>query len=377
MLTRYHKGPDGRPVKRALVYTAAEHGIKKRDLDQDAVRVVQKLQESGHDAYIVGGAVRDLLLGRHPKDYDIVTDAPPQRIRKLFYRSRIIGRRFRLVHVYAGPKIFEVSTFRSISNGTIGNEYGSIDEDARRRDFSLNALYYDPLANTVVDYVHGMQDIKARKIVPIIPLKSIFVEDPVRMLRAIKYATLTGFSLTLGTRMAIRRNAGLLATASTSRLGEEASKIFTSANCLAISESLVKYRLASAILPGIGTILSSGGPQAERLRTDLGELDAYIHRSGDKTLSVLLTYILPMAVEAAAAQPAADAGEAYKNALQAARDFLYPVTLPRVEVEKAVRSLFVAPEAKKAARKPRKRRRKRRSGDRPADSAPDAAGLDT
>ena len=145
-----------------------------------------------------------------------------------------------MVHVYAGPKIYEVSTFRSIASGTIGNEYGTIDEDALRRDFTLNALYYDPIANVIVDYVKGMRDIQARRIQPVIPLKTIFREDPVRMLRAIKYATSTGFKLGLPLRMAIRRCASLLATASTSRLGEEAIKIISRGTCVPITQALHK-----------------------------------------------------------------------------------------------------------------------------------------
>lgn len=360
MLTRYHKGPDGKPVKKALVYTASEHGIQIRDIDQDAVRIVRKLQENGHDAYIVGGAVRDLLLGRHPKDYDIVTDAQPPRIKKLFYRSRIIGRRFRLVHVYAGPKIYEVSTFRSIAQGTVGNEYGTIDEDALRRDFSLNALYFDPVSNVVVDYIQGMKAVRARKIVPVIPLKTIFKEDPVRMLRAIKYSVTTGFSIGLATRLALKKDAPLLLKASTSRLGEEAIKIFTSARCFEICLELYKFNLLCAILPGFAKILEQGGDRYQSLKCSLVDLDAYVNRTGDKDLSVLLTYILQIPVQEAALTAAADANEAFRNALNKAREFLFPVTLPRISVEKAVRGLFVAPESRAKTRKPRKRRRRTR-----------------
>ena len=181
MLIRYRRSEDGRPVAKALVYTQAEHRIDKAGIDPDALRIVQRLRENGQEAYIVGGAVRDLLLGRRPKDFDIVTDAQPQRIKRIFRNARIIGRRFRLVHVYAGPKLFEVCTFRSIANGTVGNEYGTMDEDALRRDFTLNALYYDPIDALLIDYVGGFKDIEAKRVKPVIPLATIFKEDPVRM----------------------------------------------------------------------------------------------------------------------------------------------------------------------------------------------------
>ena len=173
MLIRYRRSEDGRLLAKAVVYTQAEHRIERSGIDPDALRIVERLRENGHEAYIVGGAVRDLLLGRMPKDFDIVTDAPPSRIKRVFRSARVIGRRFRLVHVYAGPKIFEVSTFRSIANGTVGNEFGSIDEDAHRRDFTLNALYFDPYDSTLVDYVGGFKDIAVKRIEPVIPLKTI------------------------------------------------------------------------------------------------------------------------------------------------------------------------------------------------------------
>ncbi|MBU0936397.1 MAG: polynucleotide adenylyltransferase PcnB [Spirochaetes bacterium] len=382
MLTRYHKGPDGKPVKKALVYTAQEHGIQVRDLDQDAVRIVKRLRDNGHDAYIVGGAVRDLLLSKRPKDYDIVTDAQPARIKKIFYRSRIIGRRFRLVHVYAGPKIYEVSTFRSIASGTIGNEYGTIDDDAKRRDFSINALYYDPVGNTIVDYVHGMKDFKAQRIVPVIPLKTIFKEDPVRMLRAIKYSVGTGFAMVLPVRMAIRKHASLLTTASTSRLGEEAMKIISGGRCLPICRELFKYKLLDAILPSFANLFRRNDEVCNKLESRLLEMDEHVHRTAEKTLSILLTFILSVPVEEAAEIPAVDTAEAYHNALQASRDFLLPVTLPRIDVEKAVRANFIAPEPKSKVRKPRKRRRRPRrsessAGEAQNGAASDASSLDT
>ena len=145
MLVRYSADKNGKPVKKAVIYTNKEHGIQLSKIDPDALYVVSHLRDSGFSGYIVGGAVRDLIVGKTPKDFDIVTDATPSRIKKIFRNSRIIGRRFRLVHVFFGTKIFEVSTFRSIIDGSVGNSFGSMDEDVLRRDFTLNALYYDPL----------------------------------------------------------------------------------------------------------------------------------------------------------------------------------------------------------------------------------------
>ena len=292
MLIRYQTGPDGKPVKKAIVYTESEHGIDPGAVDPDAVRIVERLRRSGHSAYIVGGAVRDLILGRVPKDYDIVTDAEPPRIKKLFYRSRIIGKRFRLVHVYVGERIYEVSTFRSIANGTVGNTYGTIDEDAKRRDFSMNALYFDPLERKLVDYVGGLKDMRARRIVPVIPLKTIFAEDPVRMIRAVKYAAATGFAIPFMTRLAIKRHAPLLAGASVSRLGEEANKILYSGNARRVIDSLQGYGLLSAIMPGVGSALAAGDASAASMRASLDALDAYVSSTGDKKLGALLAFVI-------------------------------------------------------------------------------------
>ncbi|HPE35631.1 MAG TPA: polynucleotide adenylyltransferase PcnB [Spirochaetales bacterium] len=373
MLIRYHTGPDGKPVKKAVVYTRNEHGIQPRSVDQDAVRIVERLRQNGHDAYIVGGAVRDLLVGRVPKDYDIVTDAEPSRIKRLFYRSRIIGKRFRLVHVYVGQRIYEVSTFRSISNGTVGNTYGTIDEDARRRDFSMNALYFDPTEGIIVDYVNGLKDIKARRVMPVIPLATIFSEDPVRMIRAVKYACATGFSIPLLTRMAIRRNAAALASASVSRLGEEAIKILGSGHAGAIIDMLHAYKLLAYILPEVGTALADKGAEADKLREALRSLDDHVRSAGDKTLGTLLSFLVKLPVDKAAALPAPDVQTAARNAMDAARAFLSPLTLPRVELEAAVASVFVAPEFPARVRKARKRKR-RKPGSR--TDAQDAAAPD-
>ena len=218
MLFRYSTDKKGRPVKKAIIYTKEEHKIPRERIDANAYWIVEHLKNCGYEAYIVGGAVRDLIIGKTPKDFDIVTSATPSKIKRLFKNSRIIGKRFRLVHVFFGEKIFEVSTFRSIKEGSVGNDFGTMDEDVLRRDFSLNALYYDPIKEQVVDYVGGVEDIRNKVLKPVIPLDRIFVEDPVRMLRAVKYGATTGCRLPHSLKKKIRSSAQLLSPVSPSRL---------------------------------------------------------------------------------------------------------------------------------------------------------------
>ncbi|MDA3823865.1 MAG: hypothetical protein PF450_14810, partial [Bacteroidales bacterium] len=190
MRVRYTKNKRGKLIKQAEIYSAHEHSIDPALVDVDAVKVTRRLQAHGFDAYIVGGAVRDLLVGKQPKDFDIATSAYPSQIKKIFRNSRIIGRRFRLVHLYfANNKILELATFRSLESGNHNNVYGTIEEDVQRRDFTINALFYNPNNGEILDFIGGMKDIKKGMLRCVIPLKRTFKEDPVRMLRAIKYST--------------------------------------------------------------------------------------------------------------------------------------------------------------------------------------------
>ncbi len=376
MLIRYSRGPDGKPVKKAVVYTAKEHGIDKRAIDSDALRIVERLASYGHDAYIVGGAVRDLLVGRKPKDFDIVTDAQPPRIRHIFRSSRVIGRRFRLVHVYAGPKIYEVCTFRSIAQGTVGNEYGTIDEDAKRRDFSFNALYYDPLREQVVDYVGGMKDIRAKTIKPVIPLSLIFDEDPVRMLRAAKYMAMTKFRLPWNLRAAIKAKAPLLAGSSHSRLSEELVKILGSGSALPIVEALDKLGLFRHFLPNAAELLDDP-KRRDAFKARLLELDAYVASGQDRALSSFVSYIVKDVVSEAverfrAEEPQSrDAHVAFREALSAARAFLEPLCLPRADLETAVGGVFSFEELAPAQKRRRRGGRRRGGKGRETPKVPD------
>jgi poly(A) polymerase len=340
LLIRYRRSEDGRPVAKAVVYTEAEHRIEKGRLDPDAVRIIERLRENGHEAYIVGGAVRDLLLGRRPKDFDIVTDAQPARIKRVFRNSRVIGRRFRLVHVYAGPKIFEVSTFRSIANGTVGNEFGTMDEDAFRRDFTLNALYYDPIECVLVDYVGGFKDIAAKRVKPVIALDTIFREDPVRMIRCVKYAATSGFHIPFMTRRAIKRDASLLAGASPSRLTEEFVKILGSGLSSSIVAALADYRLLAHMQPEAARLMDRDPAYRAALKAELGELDLLAQSANrEKRLATLLAHFLKPYLLSKEGL-ITDTPEAYQEALREARLFLSPLNLPRVELEAAVLYVF-------------------------------------
>jgi len=251
MLIRYKQDQSGKSIPVAKIYTQDEHKIDTKRIDNDALKAIKKLHASGAEVYIVGGAVRDLMLGNVPKDFDLTTSASPRQIHKLFWNSRIIGKRFKLVHLEYGDKIIEVSTFRSGEDASEGNNniFGTVEQDAKRRDFSINALYYDAIKNQVLDFNDSMKDFKKKKISSIIDLKYSFKEDPVRMLRAIKYSASTGFDLRWNVRRSIKANASELGKVSTSRLTEEVNKILSSGHSKEIIHELDKYRLLVFLLP--------------------------------------------------------------------------------------------------------------------------------
>ncbi len=193
-----------------------EHSISRANISENALKVLYRLNKAGYEAYLVGGGVRDLLLGREPKDFDVATDASPEEVRKLFRNCRLIGRRFRLAHVHFGREIIEVATFRAAhepeSDGAVSengmllrdNVYGTLEEDAWRRDFTVNALYYNIRDFSVVDYTGGMADLQAGRLRIIGDPHERFREDPVRMLRAVRFAAKLGFRIDPESEAAIR-----------------------------------------------------------------------------------------------------------------------------------------------------------------------------
>ena len=215
------------------------HGISRKDISPNALRVLYRLREGGFAAYLVGGAVRDLLIGGHPKDFDVATDATPEQVKSLFRNCRLIGRRFRLAHVIYGREIIEVATFRANEDDGSGsremgdegrihrdNVYGTIEDDAVRRDFSANALYYAIEDFSVRDYVGGFEDVQARVLRLIGDPESRYREDPVRMLRAVRLSSKLDFSIDPAAAEPLPRLAPLLSGAAPARLFDECLKMF-------------------------------------------------------------------------------------------------------------------------------------------------------
>jgi poly(A) polymerase len=254
------------------------HRIDPHLLSKNAVKVTQTLQQAGYDAFIVGGAVRDLALGIGPKDFDVATNATPEQVQKLFRKARLIGRRFQIVHVtFFGkgqPEIIEVSTFRALlenagehvaENGRIlrDNVWGSQHEDAARRDFSINAMYYDPATETVLDYHGGMADMQKKTLRMIGDPAKRYREDPIRMLRAIRFAAKTGFTLDTATRAPIAKLGKLIHDVPSARLFDEILKLLMSGYSWAAIQGLKDAGLHHGLLPLLDHILDQSADSKE------------------------------------------------------------------------------------------------------------------
>jgi poly(A) polymerase len=252
-----------------------EHGINPQLLSPNAVRVTQTLQEAGFKAFIVGGAVRDLLLGIKPKDFDVATNATPEQVKRLFRRAFIIGKRFQIVHVMFGQEIIEVTTFRGASadaapkdeHGRVlrDNTFGEQHEDAVRRDFSINAMYYDPASQQVLDYHDGIADIRNKTLRIIGVPEARFREDPVRLLRVVRFAAKLGFTIDPATRAPIQVMAPLINNVPAARVFDEMLKLLMSGHALACLQQLRKEGLHHGLLPLLDVVLEQ--PLGEKFVT--------------------------------------------------------------------------------------------------------------
>ncbi len=277
---RFGSGSEPRTVPKE------QHGIGRDAISQGSRKVCEVLHGHGHEAYVVGGAVRDLLLGLRPKDFDVATDAYPEEVRKIFRRSRLIGKRFKLVHVMFGEETVEVSTFRARAetekhgrdpfherdhvvdeHGRVvrDNIYGTREDDAIRRDFTINALYYDPASETLLDYHNGLRDLQRKSVRIIGDARARYREDPLRMLRAVRFAAKAGFSIDERTRKPIRELAHLLGNVPPSRVYEEMQKLLLSGHAATGLRELRSEALHHGLLPLLDVIFEQ--PMGERFVT--------------------------------------------------------------------------------------------------------------
>ncbi len=277
---RFGSGSEPRTVPKE------QHGIGREAISQGSRKVCEMLHSHGREAYVVGGAVRDLLLGLRPKDFDVATDAYPDEVHKIFRRSRLIGKRFKLVHVMFGEETVEVSTFRARTatetdeHGRVlrDNIYGTREDDAIRRDFTINALYYDPASETLLDYHNGLRDLQRKSVRIIGDARARYREDPLRMLRAVRFAAKAGFSIDERTRKPIRELAHLLENVPPSRVYEEMQKLLLSGYAATGLRRLRSEGLHHDLLPLLDVIFEQ--PMGERFVTlALDQTDSRV-RSG-------------------------------------------------------------------------------------------------
>ncbi|CAO0824793.1 Poly(A) polymerase I [Desulfarculales bacterium] len=292
------------------VIPRSKHGISRKNIDPDALRVLYRLQRHGFLAYLVGGSVRDLLLGKKPKDFDVSTDAHPNQVHRLFRNSRIIGRRFRLVQVFfPRDKLVEVSTFRKLSDQTddavlqANNTFGTPAEDALRRDLTINALFYNIADFSVVDYVGGLSDLKAGLIRSVGEADVRFHRDPVRVLRAVRHAARAGFTLTPETQTAVEEHRAELALCPESRIRDELLRDLKGGASAAWLELAHQTGVLYSLLPNLEPIYAPPqSPERETARRMLALVDQEVAQGGLTDEAMILAAMLWPALEAKAAQ---------------------------------------------------------------------------
>jgi len=299
ILPDYHNvasNKEARTEKLAII-PRTKHNISRKSISEAALKVLYRLSNSGFRACLVGGGVRDLLLGLQPKDFDVATDATPEQLRSLFKNSRIIGRRFRLVHIRFGREIIEVATFRSHSSdspktelNTEGrilrdNTFGEIEDDAIRRDFTANALYYDIANFSILDYTHGLEDVKTRTLRLIGDAETRYQEDPVRMLRAIRFAAKLDFEIEKNATEAIYQCGQLLADIPPARLFDETVKLFHSGNATRVLELLRHYNLLQYLFPALDELLCHEPDEAMLDFVDQGLVNTDIRINNNQHVS--------------------------------------------------------------------------------------------
>jgi poly(A) polymerase len=320
----------------------SQHGIDKRNVSRHATKVCEVLQQQGYQAYIVGGAVRDLIVGLEPKDFDVATNATPEQIRPLFRRARIIGRRFQLVHVVFGQEIIETSTFRAPASaaqqtddhGRIlrDNEFGNHEQDAVRRDFTINALYYDPTTEEVIDFHNGVDDLKNRIVRMIGDPQTRYREDPVRMLRAVRFAVKLNGTIAPQTRAPIAALADLIDNVPASRLFDEMLKLLTCGHAMDCLRQLRQDGLHQGLLPLLDVVLEQPGGEAF-VELALERTDHRIRAGKTVSPSFLFAALLWQQVDLRCKQLVGK-GEPYVQSLMAAADSVLDEQTEKLAIQK-------------------------------------------
>jgi poly(A) polymerase len=259
-----------------MIYPYNEHKLALEEVDPDALYVMEKLRAAGYTAYLVGGSVRDLLLKQRPKDYDISTSARPEEVKKIFRNCILIGRRFRLAHIRFGKKVLEVSTFRTGDTGTDelivrDNEWGSPEEDVHRRDFTINGLFYDPSSQTVIDYVGGYPDIQKKYLRTIGQPYLRFKQDPVRMIRLLKFQARFDFQVDPDVRLALLDCRGEIIKSSQARIFEELLRMLESGAAEPFVSLMTEHGILELLLPALGEFLET--KEGDAIFDYLAEID--------------------------------------------------------------------------------------------------------
>ncbi|TBW49680.1 polynucleotide adenylyltransferase PcnB [Marinobacter halodurans] len=295
----FGKGKKQKPAYQRQVIPRDQHSVSRSLISEPAKKVLNRLNKAGFEAYLVGGGVRDILLDGHPKDFDVATNATPEEVRDLFRNSRMIGRRFRIVHVLFGREVIEVTTFRgnameadsdddderrSNEHGLLlrDNVYGSMEEDALRRDFTVNALYYSMEDFSVIDFTGGVEDLNARRLSLIGDPETRYREDPVRMLRAIRFAAKLDFTLAPQTEEPIHELAPLLTHIPPARLFDEVLKLFSAGYGATTYDLLQHYGLFAPLFPATAVAIEHGEPDGV-IRQALENTDRRIHQGKSVT----------------------------------------------------------------------------------------------
>ncbi len=335
-------------TREPTIVKRSAHTVSRKDIDPDALSVLRHLNRNGHKAYLVGGGVRDILLGHKPKDFDISTDAPPPQIKRLFRNCFLVGRRFRLAHIRFGAnKVIETSTFRKTPENTGSdtptpggmvqwddNEFGSPEEDARRRDFTINALFYDLSDFSLIDHVGGLNDLHKGLVRSIGDPNVRFREDPVRMIRAVRFAARLGFRIESATRKAIMRHYADISHASPARLLDEIYKLFAFHSGEASFFLLWELKLLSVLLPEVDAYVQNTGGADAPLWRYLAALDSGEHWPRNPSPALMLGTVLCDPVMRSLASSRKQAG--CDNDAVLIDRFIAPIAL-RYKIPKAVR----------------------------------------